>query len=276
MERGRKFILKNLRFVDVVMEICDARAPRASSNPLLKEAINEFGLSKILVLNKQDLADRGATRLWLKELAPDSIIQPVTVSGIGSGAYRTIFNSLDLFRKKQKKKKLLVLICGIPNSGKSTIINSICKRKRTKVGATPGLTREVEKIFVSDNLEVLDSPGLLWPRFDSHVEALKLSAIGAIKETVLPSMEVLYGIFSYLRQCYPCLLGKYFKVESNWTDFNQYIFSLAKARGCCRSGGEIDYNRMCQALLKTLREGHMGWLSMEWPDGRGWKEFREL
>ena len=105
MERGRKFILKNLKFVDVVMEICDARAPRASSNPLLKEAINECGLSKILVLNKQDLADRGATKLWLKELALDSSIQPVTVSGISSGAYRTILNSPRFVSEKTEKEK---------------------------------------------------------------------------------------------------------------------------------------------------------------------------
>ena len=271
MAKTKRLILDNLKRVDVVIEVLDARAPLASRNPLLREITSSK--PRIAVLNKDDLADPSVTELWVQHFRREGETLPVRVSAStrkGLDAIPRGCRELCRGEKWLSRRPLRALIAGIPNAGKSTIINALSGRKRTAAGATPGLTRDLRRIPVNDRFELFDTPGLLWHKFEDPFTGLILASLGAVKETILPDEEVTGEFLYYMSKIYPAVLQRRYKIEELPSTAHDLVEAVGRKRGCLIAGGKVDLPRTCQMVLKDLREGRFGQVSLEWPDGRGW------
>jgi ribosome biogenesis GTPase A len=271
MARAKRLIQENLRLVDVVIEVLDARAPLASANPLLRELIRTK--PKLIVLNKDDLADPVATSIWAENYREGGKTLPVRVSATsrkGVDSIPRLCRELCRGASWLQRRPVRALITGIPNAGKSTLINALARKTKALAGATPGLTRDLRRIPVNDLFEIFDTPGLLWHRFEDPLTGLKLAALGAIKETILPDEEVTGEFLAYMSRCYPALLSDRYGIAELPETPHELVDMVGRRRGCLMPGGRVDWPRTCQMVLKDLREGRFGQVSLEWPDGRGW------
>jgi len=271
MAKTKRLILDNLKRVDVVIEVLDARAPLSSRNPLLRELTSTK--PRLAVLNKDDLADPAATALWAKHFREEGHTLPVRVSASTRKGIEAIPRSCrELCRgaKWLSRRPVRALITGIPNAGKSTLINALSGRKRTAAGATPGLTRDLRRIPINPRFELFDTPGLLWHKFEDPLTGLILASLGAIKETILPDEEVTGEFLYYMSRAYPDVLRKRYKLEELPMTAHDLVEAVGRKRGCLISGGKVDWPRTSQMVLKDLREGKFGPVSLEWPDGRAW------
>jgi len=270
MAKARRLIQGSLKRVDLVIELLDARAPKSSINPLLRE----LAVSKpiLTLLNKDDLADPTATRLWVNWYEEGKMHPPLRISaktGKGvSGIFascKKLFGSVKVF----SRKPIRALLFGIPNSGKSTLINTLTGRKRVLTGATPGLSRGLRLVAISRKLEIYDSPGLLWHKFEGT--GLILASIGAVKETVLPDEEVVSKLLYYISRIYPANLLRNYNLRVLSDTPHGLFEQVGMSRGCIGSSAKTDIRRTAQMVLKDLRDGKLGRISLEWPDGRGWR-----
>ncbi len=271
MAKTKRLILDNLKRVDVVIEVLDARAPLSSRNPLLRELT--ASKPRLAVLNKDDLADPAATALWAIQFKKEGHTLPVRVSASTRKGIEAIPRSCrELCRgaKWLSRRPVRALIAGIPNAGKSTLINSLSGRKRTAAGATPGLTRDLRRIPINSSFELFDTPGLLWHKFEDPLTGLVLASLGAIKETILPDEEVTGEFLYYMSNTYPAVLQERYKLDELPDTPHMLVEAVGRKRGCLIAGGKVDWPRTCQMVLKDLREGKFGLVSLEWPDGRGW------
>jgi len=271
MAKTKRLILDNLKRVDVVIEVLDARAPMSSRNPLLRELTSSK--PRLAVLNKDDLADPAATALWAKHFREEGHTLPVRVSASTRKGIEAIpRTSRELCRgaKWLSRRPVRALITGIPNAGKSTLINALSGRKRTAAGATPGLTRDLRRIPINPKFELFDTPGLLWHKFEDPLTGLILASLGAIKETILPDEEVTGEFLYYMSRAYPDVLKHRYRLEELPATAHDLVEAVGRKRGCLISGGKVDWPRTCQMVLKDLREGKFGPVSLEWPDGRAW------
>jgi ribosome biogenesis GTPase A len=271
MARAKRLILENLRRVDLVIEVLDARAPLSSANPLLRRLTE--AKPRLVVLNKDDLADPAVTELWAASFRESGRTLPVRVSATDRRGIDSIpVSSRELCRGASwlQRRPVRALITGIPNSGKSTLINALARRQIAVAGATPGLTRELRRIPVSGNFEIFDTPGLLWHKFEDPLTGLKLASLGAVKETILPDEEVAGELLMYLSRCYPAQLMERYGFQEFPDTPHGLVDFVGRKRGCLMPGGKVDWPRTCQLILKDLREGRIGRVSLEWPDGRGW------
>lgn len=271
MARTKRVISENLKRVDVVVEVLDARAPQASGNPLLRRIIQSK--PRLVVLNKDDLADAAATALWVQAFREDGRTLPVRVSGLekkGLDAIPRGCRQLCQGSPWLPRRPVRALIAGIPNVGKSTIINGLAKMKKAEAGATPGLTRHLRRIPVSRQFELFDSPGLLWHKFEDPLTGIVLAALGAVKETILPEEEVTGRVLAYLAQRYPRPFAARYKLTEISPIPHELVEAVGRKRGCLGAGGMVDLSRVCQLVLKDVREGKFGGVSLEWPDGGGW------
>jgi len=271
MAKTKRLILENLKRVDVVIEVLDARAPLSSRNPLLRELTSSK--PRLAVLNKDDLADPAATALWAKQFREEGRTLPVRVSASTRKGIESIPRSCrELCRgaKWLSRRPVRALITGIPNAGKSTLINALSGRKRTAAGATPGLTRDLRRIPINPGFELFDTPGLLWHKFEDPLTGLILASLGAIKETILPDEEVTGEFLYYMSRAYPDVLRQRYKLEELPVNAHDLVEAVGRKRGCLISGGKVDWPRTSQMVLKELREGKFGPVSLEWPDKRGW------
>ncbi len=272
MARGKRLIRDNLKKVDLVIDVLDARSPKASSNPLLYELTSS--LPHVLVLNKEDLADPKATRAWQERWTGNKRLLPVCVSASNKRGVQAIERAcLELCQDApwRHRRPVRALIAGIPNVGKSTLINAMAGRRKVDSGAMPGLTRDLRRVPVSRNLEIFDTPGMLWHKFERPADGVVLAALGAIKETILPDETVLRNLLRYLQQVYPELLAQRYLLAPLPSDPQELLEAVARRRGCLLPGGRVDEPRICAAVLKDLRQGRIGRVSLQWPDGRGWK-----
>ena len=272
MTKARRMIEENLSHVDAVCEVLDARIPNASGNPDIKHLSG--GKPRLVVLNRCDLADPSATALWRSylESSGTSVLETDARSGKGVNAFvpavrLLLAEKLRAYEEKgQGGRSLRIMILGIPNVGKSTLINKIAGRKAAPASDRPGVTRGKQWISLSEGIDLLDTPGILWPKFDSQEVGELLAVTNAIKTEVFDVETLAANFMLRLRDLYPDALKERYKFEPS-ADATGYelLESAAFKRGFLISGGEADINRMATTLLKEYHEGKLGRLTLERP-----------
>ena len=272
MTKARRMMEENVSLVDAVCEVLDARIPNASGNPDIRH-LSE-GKPRLVVLNRCDLADPSATALWSAWLEESgaSVLETDARSGKGVNAFvpavrRLLADKLRAYEEKgQAGRSLRIMILGIPNVGKSTLINKIAGRKAALASDRPGVTRGKQWISLSEGIDLLDTPGILWPKFDSQEVGELLAVTNAIKTEVFDVETLAANFMLRLRELYPDALRERYKFVLS-PDANGYelLESAALKRGFLISRGEADLNRMATTLLKEYHEGKLGRLTLERP-----------
>ena len=273
MTKAQRMIEDNIKQVDAVCEILDARIPRASRNPDIDRLA--AGKPRLVILNRVDLADPKATAAWRRKLEEQGIAVLETDAKSGKGVKdfapsvrRLLADKIrDYEAKGQVGRPLRVMILGIPNVGKSTFINKVAGRKAALAGDKPGVTRGRQWISIDRSLELLDTPGILWPKFDSQEVGEMLAITNAIKADVLDKETLGANFMLRLREHYPEALRERYKLEPD-PDMNGFelLEEAAKKRGFLVSRGEYDIERMANTLLTEYHEGKLGRLTLEYPD----------
>ena len=267
MAKTKREIKEKLDLIDVVFEVIDARIPNSSKNKDIDELIKNK--PRILVMTKLDLCYELETKKWInyyekcgyKVVALDLINNP-NLNLIYNEANK-IRNELNQKRKEKglKERKLRALILGIPNVGKSTLINRLVGRKATNVGNKPGITKQLEWIRINNDLELLDTPGILWPKLDNQEVALNLAATTAIKEEILDTEEVAIYVLNTLLKMYPDnIKNRYNIVDTN--NIVAILDQIGKKIGAVRNN-ETDYEKVYTTVLKDLREGYLGKITLD-------------
>lgn len=281
MLKTKKQIIEDLKLIDVIIEILDARIPLASQNPDIKQIT--ANKKKIVVLNKSDLADEKETKKWVEYFKNQGIIAIPTDSNLGKGTKETLKAVQNLMQEEMEKaaskgrinKNIRIMICGIPNVGKSSFINRMINKKSAEVGNRPGVTKQKQWLRISSNIELLDTPGVLWPKFESHDVALKLAYTGSIKDELINKDEIAYNLIKYLKNNNKNELFARYKLTDD--DFNSIIPEddealelmnmIARKRGAIISGGEIDYEKVSAIILNDFRTGKIGRVTLEKVNG---------
>lgn len=281
MLKTKKQIIEDLKLIDVIIEILDARIPLASQNPDIKQIT--ANKKKIVVLNKSDLADEKETKKWVEYFKNQGIIAIPTDSNLGKGTKETLKAVQNLMQEEMEKaaskgrinKNIRIMICGIPNVGKSSFINRMINKKSAEVGNRPGVTKQKQWLRISSNIELLDTPGVLWPKFESHDVALKLAYTGSIKDELIKKDEIAYNLIKYLKNNNKNELFARYKLTDD--DFNSIIPEddetlelmnmIARKRGAIISGGEIDYEKVSAIILNDFRTGKIGRVTLEKVNG---------
>lgn len=268
MAKAKREIEESLQLVDLVIELVDARIPESSQNPLLQEVIQNK--EKIIVLMKKDLADERKTATWIETLSTAS----TTALAVDANDTRDVSKLVDvvyekglakqkaLLAKGVKQRPIRALIIGIPNVGKSTLINRLANRRIAKIGDRPGITRIQQWIKVRGKFELLDTPGILWPKFATEEIGLKLAAIGTIKYDLTPEQDVAVFIINYLLEHYEESFLQRFPIEETadmWVIFEE----IGRLRGALESGGHINFDKVAEIILQDFRSGKIGRISLE-------------
>lgn len=273
MAKTRRLIKESLPFVDLVTEIVDARIPMSSSNPELKEMIGSK--PRIVLLNKCDVADEKTTAKWVEYYKKNGMYAlPVDCrSGKGLNAYLPLVREVlkDKIKRNTEKgmvgKPLRVMVVGIPNTGKSSFINKMAGRNRAKVADKPGVTRSNSWFAVGSGIELLDTPGVLWPKFEDKAVGDKLAFIGSVKDDVIDIESLAMRLIGVLKNGYSDRLTERFKI-TDFEDKEDYeiLEMIGRKRGMLISGGEIDYERASVMLLDEYRGGKLGRISLDFPE----------
>ena len=270
MTKTTKLIRENLKKVDMVIEILDARAPLASRNPLLDELT--LGKPRLVLLNKADLADPGITEQWIRYWEKDGMTRALSVNSKNSKSLKVVpLECRKLCREKRwiNRRAVKAMIVGIPNVGKSTVINTLAGKKKAQAANQPGVTKDMQRVPVSRELQIFDTPGLLWHKFDDQVVGMKLASLGSIRDAILHLDNIAFACVSYLCGEYGKLLKERFKLswaEEEMPSADKIIEEIGRNRGLLISGGEVDYERASRLLLKELRDGLLGRITLERPD----------
>lgn len=278
MAKTRKQIEQDLKLIDVVIELIDARIPVASRNPEIGKLIKNK--KKIILLNKSDLADENTNKKWLEHLSKEA---PTILTDANSGkGIEKVTKKIDLLMESEIKKQLergrinktiRVMILGIPNVGKSSFINRISKRSKLEVANRPGVTKTKQWIRIGKNQELLDTPGVLWPKFESQEIALNLAFTGTIKDDILETTEIAYELLKILYEKYRNNIQERYKIKNEELEqiesHNNYIYELmqliARKRGAIVSGGNTDDEKVSRIILEDFRNCRLGKISLEKP-----------
>ncbi|MDO5152366.1 MAG: ribosome biogenesis GTPase YlqF [Eubacteriales bacterium] len=272
MTKTRRQIEADLKQVDAVCEIVDARIPMSSRNPDIDAICG--GKPRILVLNRMDLADPNATQKWADHFRKKGMAVIATDcktrKGIGDftpAARSACAEKLERDAKRGMNRPLRVMVVGIPNVGKSTLINQISGRKGAKAENRPGVTRGKQWVTVDSGLQLLDTPGILWPKFEDPEVGMMLAYTGAVKEGVIDIEELACRLMELLHKFYPQTLLERYKVEAPaGTPGWELMEAAGRKRGYLVSGGEVNTERMCKVLLDEFRSGKLGKFTLEMPE----------
>mgnify|MGYP000994561475 CR=1 FL=1 len=273
MTKTKRLIAENLKLIDIVIELVDARAPFSSKNPDIDVLANNK--PKIVIMNKIDLANSEITNQWTKwyENQGARVVQVNSINGSGVSkviqvAQELMKDKIEADRKRGRiNRPIRAMIVGIPNVGKSTFINKLVGKSSAKTGDRPGVTRGKQWIRIRKGFEMLDTPGILWPKFEDQQVALNLGFIGAIKDDILDVVTLSYALIAHLNKIEPDAIKNRYKVEIAPKESSDMIFDkIARKRGFIISGGEIDDLRTAQILLDEFRGGKLGYISVESPE----------
>ena len=283
MAKTMRQIEADVRIVDVTIELLDARIPLASQNPDIQRRIKNK--NKIVVLNKADLADEKMNQKWVAYFETRGIPAVLVDSNSGKGIDKFIKKIEQVMQemldeqasKGRIGRKIRAMIIGIPNVGKSSFINRISKRTTAEVGNKPGVTKQKQWIRINEKIELLDTPGVLWPKFESEEVALNLAFTGTIKENVLHRTEIAYQLVKFLLENYRERLCQRYGLTEEYIEnileqeqpenFNIYeiMLEIGKKRGCIISGGNIDEEKTSKIILDEFKNGKLGKITIECP-----------
>lgn len=282
MAKTKKQIIEDLKLIDVVVEILDARIPRSSRNPDLQEWTKNK--KKIIVLNKSDLADEKQNLKWVQYFKSKGIIATIVDSNTGKGIQETIKqiekiceDTQNTYNNKGRTgKSIRVMVLGIPNVGKSSFINRITKKTSTQVGNKPGVTRQKQWVQVNKNIQLLDTPGVLWPKLEPEEVALNLAYTGTIKDDIVEKVEIAYNLLKYLLENYRTNLLERYKLNANeveeiLSNNNQMenenvleiMHEIGRKRGAIVSGENVDEEKVSNIILEDFRSGKLGKITLE-------------
>ncbi|HPW52989.1 MAG TPA: ribosome biogenesis GTPase YlqF [Erysipelotrichaceae bacterium] len=269
MTKAKREMNEKIRLVDMVIEIRDARIPLSSINPLLDEIIGSK--PRLIVLSKADKAEKEETDKWI-EYFKEQGYQAIALNLIGdrnitntiSSCCLTIMkDKIDRLKKRGLKRvEIKAMVVGIPNVGKSTLINSVSKRKLARTADKPGITRALQWIKVSDEVALLDTPGVLWPKFEDLRTGFMLAVTGAIRDDVLPLQSVIEFAISFLIENHKNRLVRRYDIEVS-EDIFETVNRIALSRGCIQQDKTIDYKRVYALILKDIRDNQLGPISWE-------------
>ena len=271
MTKAKRMMQENIKLIDLVIELVDARVPISSRNP----DIDELGKNKarLILLNKADLADEKQTEEWIGYFRGKGY-SAVKVNSRKGGGIKSIQGVIQEACKEKterdRKRGILnrpvrAMVVGIPNVGKSTFINALAGKACAKTGNKPGVTKGKQWIRLNKNVELLDTPGILWPKFEDQQVGLHLAMIGSINDEILNVEELALSVIDYLTAEYPGTLEKRFGFEG-MTDRVEILGEIARVRGCLKKGNELDYEKAARLLMDDFRSGKLGRITLEKPE----------
>lgn len=267
MHKARKEIEEVIPQVDVIIEVLDARIPFSSENPMISELRGDKPVVK--VLNKRDLADPEKTELWIAHLEKE---QGVKAMAITTSNPQEVNKILELCRKlaphrEEIGKNIRTMIMGIPNVGKSTIINTLAGRTIAVTGNQPAVTRRQQRINLQNGIVLSDTPGILWPKVENPHSGFRLAATGAVKDTAIEYDEVAFHTVEYLAEVYPERLKERYQIDEELPESDLEIMELiGRKRGALQAGGRVNLHKASEILLHELRNGTLGQLTLELPE----------
>lgn len=269
MAKAKRLLAQQLGRVDVVLELCDARLPHASRNPDLDKLI--AGKTRVLVLNKADLADPQATSVWLNEFRRQGL-EAVSYNASAGKAKdamtvieRAARDTVERAAQRGIKKTVKAMVVGVPNVGKSTFTNKLHGGSIAKTGDRPGVTRANQWVRINQYLELMDSPGLLWPRLDDQVAARRLCYIGTVKDDVADLSMLTIHLLQDMLQIKPDAVMERFRFSGAQLQGEALLEAVCKGRGFLMKGGVCDYDRCCAVVLDEFRSGKLGRITLEMP-----------
>lgn len=284
MAKTKRQIIEDLKLIDVVVEILDARIPISSQNPDIGKWIQ--GKQKVIILNKSDLASEIENKKWVQYFEKKDIPAILVDSNSGKGIGEAVRKIEAVYQENEEKfvskgrvgKSIRVMILGIPNVGKSSFINRITKKNSAQVGNKPGVTRQKQWVRINENIELLDTPGVLWPKFESEEVGLKLAYTGTIKDDVLETIEIGFSLLKYLINNYKTNLLERYKLEKEKIEeillqsedekeendkALEIMEEIGKRRGAIVSGGNVDLEKVARIILDDFRSGKLGRITLE-------------
>ncbi len=272
MKKTKDLLKEQLKLVDVVWELIDARIPRSSKNPDIDGIIK--GKPKIVILNKKDLADPHITEDWINYYKERGVLAIPMNSLEKSGVNQLVAESKKILEEKLKTRRakglkrivIRAMIVGIPNVGKSSMINKFANKKSAKTGNKPGVTKGKQWVRLQKDLEMLDTPGILWPKLEDQQGALHLAFVGTIKDEIMDRETLALRLVETLLESYKPLLYERYQLEGfSYVEPLEVLDEIARKRGCILRGQEIDYLRVSDILLDEFRSGKIGKISLEAP-----------
>lgn len=272
MAKTLRLLREQIRKADLVIELCDARLPHSSRNPDLNRLIG--GRKKLLLMNKADLADPDMSSRWLQEFRNEgltaSLIQArnLRTKDILTAIEEQTRDAVDRAAEKGVRKTVRIMVVGVPNVGKSTFINRINGASIAQTGDRPGVTRNNQWIKITPWLEMLDTPGMLWPRLDDQLAARRLCYIGTVKDEILNLDDLVLNLLNDIAEIRPESLQERFHVEDTSARGLELIEAVCRGRGFLQKGGVCDYDRCCSVVLDEFRSGKLGRITLESPHGR--------
>lgn len=272
MVKTRREIVENLKLCDAVIELRDARIVSSSKNPEIDKIVDRK--PRIILLNKSDLAERAVTKEWIKKLTDETtaILEVNSITGEGLNKIKPMLEKFLEEKLERMKSKGLInyfiraMVVGIPNVGKSSFINKMAKNSIAKVGDRPGVTKNKQWIKTKDGIELLDTPGILWPKFDDEFTAHNLAFTGAIKDEIMDTETLALRLIERLSLHYGDRLIDRYKISGISENPLETFDEIAIKRGCILKGREIDYTRAATMVLDEYRGGKLGKISLDWPE----------
>lgn len=270
MTKARRMMQEDIKLIDLIIELVDARIPLSSRNP----DIDDLGKNKarLILLNKSDMADDRYNEEWKDYFQSRGFLVLKVNSQRGTGLKAVNGAVLEACREKIerdrrrgiKNRPVRAMVVGIPNVGKSTFINSFAGRACTKTGNKPGVTKGKQWIRLNKSVELLDTPGILWPKFEDQSVGLKLAMIGSIKDEILNMDELSLELLAAIRAHYPGLIGERFEIDEDGTNV-ELLERIGQKRQCLLKGGQIDYTKTAKLVLDEFRSGKIGRITLEYP-----------
>ncbi|MBQ6496143.1 MAG: ribosome biogenesis GTPase YlqF [Firmicutes bacterium] len=273
MKKTRELIQEYLKLVDAVIEVIDARIPVSSRNPIIDELVS--GKPRIIALNKSDLADEEANRRWADALAKagdgKAVTPVVTLNSMTGGGIKQLLKILGEMERERNEGRTAVkpyrlMIVGVPNVGKSSLINRLTGKKSAKTGDKPGVTKGKQWLRLENGMQLLDTPGILWPKFEDPKAGLNLAFCGSIKDEILDVPTLGMELIGVLAENYPKLLMQRYKLDEIAETPLENMEAMALKRGCILSGKRIDYERIGKLVLDEFRSAKIGRITLEFAE----------